>query len=161
MRVFRRTNFYISLCILNSLRKARALIARMEGLGKVPSVRVLLISDGKLLFVRHYLAPGLWMIPGGRMDAGELPENAAKREVKEETGLDIESFNGMIGTFSHPKRGETHVYHTTRFNGALSPTVKFEIKECRWFPLHAVPEEILERDGKYIEMYLRATTPQT
>jgi 8-oxo-dGTP pyrophosphatase MutT (NUDIX family) len=33
---------------------------------------------------------GLWLPPGGHIDEGELPEEAALREVREETGLDVE-----------------------------------------------------------------------
>ncbi|HEU0130210.1 MAG TPA: NUDIX domain-containing protein [Mycobacteriales bacterium] len=47
---------------------------------------------GRLLLVRraHEPARGLWSIPGGRIEPGETPERAAAREVREETGLDVE-----------------------------------------------------------------------
>lgn len=60
--------------------------------------KALIERDGKVLIIRE--APtnpdvdadnvGLWEVPGGRMEFGELPEDALKREVREETGLEID-----------------------------------------------------------------------
>ncbi|MDP2631706.1 MAG: cob(I)yrinic acid a,c-diamide adenosyltransferase [Candidatus Uhrbacteria bacterium] len=53
--------------------------------------------QGKILFLRetgfrddHEFSKGRWHVPGGRMDAGELPLHGLLREIKEETGLEIE-----------------------------------------------------------------------
>jgi 8-oxo-dGTP pyrophosphatase MutT (NUDIX family) len=51
-------------------------------------VGVLILHQGRVLAVRHSYRQGLG-IPGGRIDAGEAPEQAAIREIREELGLDL------------------------------------------------------------------------
>ena len=47
------------------------------------------VSGGKTLLIRHRKL-GWWLPPGGHIEDGELPDDAALREVREETGLDAE-----------------------------------------------------------------------
>ena len=49
-------------------------------------------DGGRLLLVRRGRPPaeGLWSVPGGRIEPGETAAAAAMREVREETGLDVE-----------------------------------------------------------------------
>ena len=64
----------------------------------------IIIQDGKILLL-HRQKDGkvYYIIPGGGIEAGETPEQAAKREIKEETNLDVEigelisKFNGGYG----------------------------------------------------------------
>ncbi len=62
--------------------------------------------DGKVLMVRRGIQPGMgrWSIPGGYVDRGEVVEEAAAREVWEETGLEVEivCLVGLLSERGHP-----------------------------------------------------------
>lgn len=66
-------------------------MAREEGLPRLGSA-VILEKDGKILLGRRNKEPenGKWVLPGGRVEPFESIKDAAKREIREETGLDVE-----------------------------------------------------------------------
>lgn len=53
------------------------------------------------MLVRQNYGQGYWSLPGGKMEAGESIDQAAIREVKEETGLDIR-LKRVVGLYSKP-----------------------------------------------------------
>jgi 8-oxo-dGTP diphosphatase len=55
-----------------------------------------------VLIERRYPPPG-WALPGGFVDVGETLEQAARREAKEETGLDV-TLTALLGCYSDPAR---------------------------------------------------------
>ena len=57
-------------------------------------------DDGQILLIRR-TDNGLWSLPGGGMEPGETVIGGAVREVKEETGIDVE-VSGLVGIFSNP-----------------------------------------------------------
>lgn len=68
----------------------------------VPSVAVLLFDDAqRVLLVRHD-DRGLWVAPGGTVDPDEHPEDTAKREMLQETGIDVE-LERILGAFGGPE----------------------------------------------------------
>ncbi|MGW5414660.1 NUDIX hydrolase [Actinomadura geliboluensis] len=77
----------------------------------VPSVNVVVENDkGEILMIRRTDNDN-WALPGGAIDLGESVTQAAIRETKEETGIDIE-ITGLLGIYSDPK----HVIHYTSNN---------------------------------------------
>jgi 8-oxo-dGTP pyrophosphatase MutT (NUDIX family) len=83
---------------------------------------------------------GLWLQPGGHIDAGEAPAEAALREAVEETGLDVRHPDGgprLIHVDVHPgPKGHTHL--DVRFlleAGDADPVpAEGESPDARWFP---------------------------
>ena len=65
------------------------------------------VNDGKVLLIKRVKPPyaGYWAIPGGKVEFGEHPEEAAVREIKEETDLDcqFEELRGMASEIVHAK----------------------------------------------------------
>ena len=92
-----------------------------------------------------------WGIPGGGMEPGESLEDTARRETREEIGLEVGKL-GLMGVYSGPElfyeypNGDqvynvTVVYATHDYKGTLSMNPG-EAVEARFFPLAALPEPI-------------------
>ncbi len=62
-------------------------------------------GEGRVLLIQRANDPyeGSWALPGGFVDVGETVENAAVREAKEETGLDVELLR-LVGVYSDSER---------------------------------------------------------
>lgn len=52
-------------------------------------VRVIVVEKKKLLVVKHFIGLGVWDLPGGGIKFGESVEQAARREIEEELGLEV------------------------------------------------------------------------
>ena len=81
-------------------------------------------TDGRFLITKRVMtkawAPGWWEVSGGAAKAGEDSADAVKREILEETGLDVSSFEGGY-LFSYkrenPKEGDNYFVDIYRFTG--------------------------------------------
>src|SRR4030042_5416649 len=60
-------------------------------------------GDGKLVLIKRKFPPPGWALPGGFVEVGETIEATCKREVNEETSLDV-AIERLLGVYSDPKR---------------------------------------------------------
>lgn len=99
------------------------------------------VADGKLLMIRRSEREGdlLWALPGGAIEAGESPEEAAVRETLEETGLKVEAFR-LIGQRVHPKTGRDMSYAAcTVVGGEAHVADTDELDAVAWVTLAEIP----------------------
>lgn len=106
---------------------------------------VLLDEHGRALLVRQNYGAGLWGIPGGAMETGESPQEAAQREAREETGLWVE-LEYLVGVYClRPERlGLRFVFKACVSDGGLQQFPTAEISEARWWPIDRLPPNLTE-----------------
>jgi mutator protein MutT len=95
----------------------------------------------------------LWSLPKGHIETGETPEQAAVREVKEETGIEsqIDKSLGVIDFWfmAGGKRIHKTVHHFLfkETGGKIAPQIS-EVDDVRWFPLEEIVEKLAYPDEK-------------
>jgi len=88
-----------------------------------------------LLAVHHSYLPlnrGRWGLPGGRIEIGEDPEDAARREVNEELGIEL---GALIDCGDYRYKGARHKVFGTRFDGTVGAFDHNELERIGWHTL--------------------------
>jgi 8-oxo-dGTP diphosphatase len=77
-----------------------------------------------------------WVLPKGKLDAGETARAAAEREVLEETGHTV-SVHEFLGTLVYDSNGRSKVVHYWRMEAGLAPVRKLmrDVEAVNWLPL--------------------------
>src|SRR6266446_5979503 len=91
-----------------------------------------------ILLVRQYRLPAradLWELPAGRLDPGEKPLEAAKRELQEETGWRARKWKKLVTFYPSPGYvGEKMtIFLATDLTEGEAQPMEDERIECRWF----------------------------
>lgn len=81
----------------------------------------------------------VWVLPGGQIEPGEQPEEAAEREAEEETGCKI-SIEQHIGIYTPINRLTRKTYLYSGSLNAKTQTSSEEAKEIQFFPLKKLPK---------------------
>jgi 8-oxo-dGTP diphosphatase len=79
-----------------------------------------------------------WVLPKGKLDEGETPRTAARREVLEETGHDV-TVHEFLGTLVSDSGGRSRVVHYWRMEAGAAQVraLMRDIREVEWLPLDA------------------------
>ncbi len=110
----------------------------------IPTVDIIIEIESKgIVLIKRKNPPYGWAIPGGFVDYGESLEEAALREAKEETNLDVELVR-QLHTYSDPKRDQRHHSISTVYiaKGKGIPQAKDDALETGIFNESNLPDEI-------------------
>jgi ADP-ribose pyrophosphatase YjhB (NUDIX family) len=119
---------------------------RVEYLDPKVAACVVPERQGKILLLKRAINPGRgkWVMPGGFVDRGELPAEAAVREAAEEVGLRVE-VGALIGVFGTHVSPIIIVYGSGQVVGEPAPLD--ETLAVRWFAPDQIPWSDLAFDS--------------
>lgn len=115
--------------------------------------------EGHLLLVRHSYRDR-WGVPGGLLQKGEDAHVGARREVREEVGLDVQLVGEPAVVVDAPPQRVDVVFRARPADGADPDVLTLgsaEIVEARWFPADGLPELQFETAGALVALARVAT----
>ncbi len=121
-------------------RRARTFLPRIvQSKFTVSAAGVITNERGEVLLLNHVLRPvSGWGVPGGFMNAGEHPEAAFRREIREETGLELSDVT-LYRTRTHKRHIE--IIFLAK-GGGEARVLSREITELGWFATDDMPAEM-------------------
>lgn len=130
--------------VLDGRTRARCPACRHVDWGNPkPAVGALVVRDGKVLLSRRAREPqkGMWDLPGGFLDAGEHPEAAILRELREETGLAARVV-GLLAVATGEYQGAATLNLVYRCEAEGEPRAADDSAELRWFAPDGIPRPL-------------------
>lgn len=136
--------------ISNQIKSLRSLIGTY--LLQVPSVAAIIKDPSGQILLQLRSSDHQWSLPSGAIDPGETPEQAVVREVKEETGLEVQPIK-LLGVFSG--KNYRHIYengdqveymvavYECEIIGGVLDAEDNETMELRWFEVEEIPELVM------------------
>lgn len=124
-----------------------------------PLSMAVVVSGGTFLMIRRREREGdlLWALPGGAIEEGEGPEEAAVRETIEETGLTVKAVR-LLGQRVHPKTGREMSYTACEVvDGEAHVADADELDAVAWVTLEEIPQYVPYGLFGPVQEYLEAT----
>lgn len=116
---------------------------------------VIMDERGRVLLLNHVFRAGSgWGIPGGFIEKGEQPEEALRRELREEVGLELERAElAFVRTLNKPVQVEI-IFRCRARRGEGQSRKSVEIKSAEWFALDDLPSRLSKDQRKLIRRAL-------
>jgi ADP-ribose pyrophosphatase len=119
-------------------------------------------EKNRILLVRQFRLPAaksLWELPAGKLDDGEKPLEAARRELKEETGYKARTWKKLVSYWPSPGfvAEKMTIFLATGLTAGEAQPMEDERIECRWFKRKELDQMIQDgqiEDGKTIIGFL-------
>jgi 8-oxo-dGTP diphosphatase len=126
---------------------------------------LVLNQEGKILMAERIkvYGSGLYGMPGGHVELSELAEEAAKRELLEETGLVAEEmeFVGVVRELQKESYNFIHFgFLVKKYHGELKNVEPNKSKDWEWISLDKLPENILPGHKAVLDMFKNQNTPR-
>lgn len=106
---------------------------------------VILDGEGRVLLVHHTYGRLNWELPGGGAEPGEAPDETARRELLEETGLraELDRLTGVYFEPEHDLGPMVHFVFRCRWSDRLDPVASSpEVSDVRYWPVDGLPRPI-------------------
>ncbi|MDD3006395.1 MAG: NUDIX domain-containing protein [Candidatus Pacebacteria bacterium] len=118
---------------------------------------LVLEPDGKVLLGKRKgkLGEGTFSLPGGHLEFGEMLEECARRELKEETGLDGWDFEivSMTNDIAYDKHFVTIGAVVGKFSGTAQVMETDKFESWDWYDLNDLPEPLFIPSAKFLENF--------
>ena len=124
---------------------------------------VIYAPDRGVVIIRRANEPVGFALPGGFIEEGECAETAAVREMREETGLDVE-LTGLLGVYSRPKRDPRQhtltVVYTGRARNPEAVMAGDDAAHAAFYPLDDLPAPLVFDHAEILEHFRQTLSGQ-
>jgi ADP-ribose pyrophosphatase YjhB (NUDIX family) len=118
----------------------------------LPTVDIVIKNRGGIVLIKRKNPPFGWALPGGFVDYGESVEQAAVREAREETSLDVSNLK-LLGVYSAPDRDPRYHTISTVFvaDSMGTPKAGDDASELQVFVREDLPSALAFDHGKILQ----------
>lgn len=128
----------------------------------IPGTSIIpILPDGRIVLIRRR-DNGQWGLPGGIVDWGEDISTAVRRELAEETGLELVKIRRLVGVYSAPDRDpRIHsicIVVEAEVQGRMEVQDTLEVMETKAFPPTSLPHHLSHDHTQQLQDYFKGLT---